>query len=261
MMMSILRRFQKKPTSPPRLVTSSSSSSSMTIPSNLTTNASTTRNVITSSPNERKRTAPETIIKDVPTSKRVSTPSSQHQSPPRQTVSSVDVFTKSSPSSRNKNREKQTDELIAKNAQPKSSSPTTPVPSQSVPPSSVRPRFIPQPITPPSPLQRPPTISTTITTGAPRPRQPASVVIKQPLVPVAAPSQTSTKAIEQVSSNVTENNARSSSKSTIEHQTPNTPNEEDENQLLKLNESADIVDTFALIDEALLEADHLLELM
>jgi hypothetical protein len=91
------------------------------------------------------------------------------------------------------------------------------------------------------------------TTKASRPRQPSSVVIKRPLVSVPAPSPTSTKPIVQVSSNT--------SKSTVEHQPSNTPNEEDENQLLKFNESADIVDTFALIDEALLEADHLLELM
>jgi hypothetical protein len=64
---------------------------------------------------------------------------------------------------------------------------------------------------------------------------------------VAVPShQTSTKPIEQIPSNTTENNIS---------------NEEDENLLLKLNEPSDVVDTFALIDEALLEADHLLELM
>jgi hypothetical protein len=126
-------------------------------------------------------------------------------------------------------------------------------------PSSVRPRFTAQPITPPPPP--PPLQQVSTTTRAARPRQPPSVVIKRSLVPVTTPSQPSTKPIEQVSSNINENNALSSSQSTVEYQTSNTPNEDDENQLLKLNESADVVDTFALIDEALLEADHLLELM
>jgi hypothetical protein len=36
---------------------------------------------------------------------------------------------------------------------------------------------------------------------------------------------------------------------------------DDENLLLESDELTDVVDTFALIDEALLEADHLLELM
>ena len=36
---------------------------------------------------------------------------------------------------------------------------------------------------------------------------------------------------------------------------------DDENQLLTLDESINEIDTFALIDEALLEADHLLELI
>jgi len=250
-----IERFQKQPISPSRSVTRSSS---ITTASNITTNSSPARNIITSSPNERKRTAPETIIKDVPPSKRVSTPSSRHQSSSRQMTSSVDVSTNSSSSIRDKNREKKTDEFIAKNVQQKNSSSTKSALSQSVLPSSVRPRFTPQPITPPSPLQQPP--SSTIT-RPPRPRQLPSVVIKRPSVPVTAPSRTSTKPIEQVPSNITKNNASISSKSTVEHQTSNIPNEEDENQLLKFNESADIVDTFAFIDEALLEADHLLELM
>jgi hypothetical protein len=255
--MSLLRRFQKKPISPPRSITCSSS---ITTTNNITSNSSPTRNVITSSPNERKRTAPETTIKDVPPSKRVSTPSSQHQSSSRQVASSVAISTNSSSSIRDKNREKQTDKSIAKNVQQKKSSPTISAPSQSVLPSSVRPRFTPQPITPPSPLQQQPPSSTI--TRAPRLRQPPSVIVKQASVPVTAPSRTSTKPIEQVPSNITKNNASSSSsKSAVEHQTSNIPNEEDENQLLDLNESADVVDTFAFIDEALLEADHLLELM
>jgi len=253
--MSLLRRFQKKPISPPRPVTCSSS---ITTTNNITSNSSPTRNVITSSPNERKRTAPETTIKDVPPSKRVSTPSSQHQSSRHQVISSADISTNSSSSIRDKNKERLTHESIAKNIKQKNSSPTTSAPSQSVLPSSGRPRFAPQPITPPSPLQQ--SLSSTITKVS-RPRQPPSVVVKQPSVPVTVPSRASTKPIEQVPSNITKNNASSSSKSAVEHQTSNITNEEDENQLLDLNESADVVDTFAFIDEALLEADHLLELM
>lgn len=218
----------------------------MTTTSIVTTNSIASRNIVTSSSNERKRTAPETIIKDVPPSKRISALSLQHQSSPRQTTSSIDVSTNSSPSIRNKNSEKKADESITKKS--------SPILPQSTSPSSVRPRFVPQLITPPS--------SSSITTTATRPQQPRQsppVAIKRPLVPVTAPSRTSTKSIEQVSSNTTKNQAPSSSKSTVEHQTVNTPNEEDENELL--NDSADVVDTFALIDEALLEADHLLELM
>jgi hypothetical protein len=124
-------------------------------------------------------------------------------------------------------------------------------------PSSTRPRFTPQPIVPPS-LQQPSTSSTRTS----RLRQPPSVAIKRSLASVIVPSQTSTKRSEQVSSNTTGNNAAAPSpKPTVERQTASILNEEDENQLLKLNETTDVVDTFALIDEALLEADHLLELM
>ncbi len=210
--------------------------------------------MITSSPNARKRTAPETTIKDAPPSKRVSASPSQDQSSSRQTTSSRNVSTDSHSSSiRDKNWEKQTNEFIAKTGQRKnSSSTTTTVQSESVFSSVVRPRFTPQPIVPP-PLQQP-------STKTPRLRQPPSVVIKRPIVSVAVPSQTSTKPIEQIPSNTTANNV-SPWKPTVEHQTSNIFNEEDENLLLKLNEPSDVVDTFALIDEALLEADHLLELM
>jgi len=209
--------------------------------------------VITSSPNARKRTAPETTIKDAPPSKRVSASSSQDHNSSRQTTSSHNVSTDLPSSSiRDKNWEKQTNEFIAKTGQRKNSSSTTTVQSESVFSSVVRPRFTPQPIVAP-PLQQP-------STKTPRLRQPPSVVIKRPVISVAVPSQTSTKPIEQIPSNTTENNV-SRWKPPVENQTSNISNEEDENLLLKLNEPSDVVDTFALIDEALLEADHLLELM
>ncbi len=196
--------------------------------------------MITSSSNARKRTAPETTIKDAPPSKRVSASPSQDHHSSRQTKSSRNVSTDSQSSSiRDKNWEKQTNEFIAKTGQRKNSSTTTTVQSESVSSSVVRPRFTPQPIVAPA-LEQP-------STKTPRLRQPPSVVIKRPVISVAVPShQTSTKPIEQIPSNTTENNIS---------------NEEDENLLLKLNEPSDVVDTFALIDEALLEADHLLELM
>ena len=118
---------------------------------------------------------------------------------------------------------------------------------------------MPQLITPPSASQQP----STTTTTSPRIRQPPSVVIKRSLVPVTAPSSTSTKPIEKISSNTAGNHtlAPVSSTPTVGQQSLNLPNEEDEHQLLKLNDSTDVGDAFALIDEALLEADHLLELM
>lgn len=116
-------------------------------------------------------------------------------------------------------------------------------PTKSMPSAPERPRFVPQLITPP-----------TTTTTSPRIRQPPSVVIKRALGSETASSSTSAKPTNKISSNTTGNHTPAPVSS-------NLPNEEDENQLLKLNESTDIVDTFALIDEALLEADHLLELM
>jgi hypothetical protein len=149
------------------------------------------------------------------------------------------------------NRKKQVDELVTKTPQSKSGSPTT-ITGPSLSP--VRPRFTPQPIVPPSALQP--------STRTSRSRQPPSVVLKQPLVPITAPPRTSTKTIEQISSKIVEQNiSPPPPKSTVELKTLIMTNEEDENELLELNESSDVVDTFALIDEALLEADHLLELM
>ncbi|CAF4844739.1 unnamed protein product, partial [Rotaria socialis] len=98
--------------------------------------------------------------------------------------------------------------------------------------------------------------STTTIIKTSRIRQPPSVAIKRPLTPMMTSSQTLTKAIEQIPINIAENKT-STTKRTTE---PQTPNQDDENQLLKLNESSDVVDTFAFIDEALLETDNLLEL-
>ncbi|CAF3937838.1 unnamed protein product [Rotaria sp. Silwood2] len=248
-----IERFQKKPISPPRSI---NSSTSITAINNMNTNLSTNRNVITSSPNERKRRATETTIDDTPPPKRMSNSLSQHQSSLRQRISSLNTSTHSSLlSSQDKNLEKQTDESSAKIFERKSSSSTTMEPRQSIISSSVRPRVIPQLIV--SPSLKP---SSLITTKTPQPRQLSSVVIKQPLTAIMMASQTSTKSIEQTPINITDNKS-SSTKRTAEPQSSNTSNQDDKNQLLKPNESSDVVDTFALIDEALLEADHLLELL
>ena len=152
-------------------------------------------------------------------------PSKRVSISPRQTASTSNVLTNSPSSIRNK----QTNEPIAKNVQQNNKS------------SPERLRFTPKPITGPS-LQPPSSTNKT-----------PPVALKRSLVPVTASSPTSTKTIVQVPPNT--------SKPTLEQQPSNSLNEEDENQLLKLNDSSDIVDTFALIDEALLEADHLLELI
>lgn len=197
-----------------------------------TTNALSSRSVVTSSTNQRKRTAPETTVKDTPPPKRLSN------------ASSPNVLMNSSPSIVNKNPVKS----VGK---------TTLSPAKSVPPAAERPRFVPQLITPPS------TEPLSSTTKSPQIRQPPSVVIKRPAVPPTVPSSTSTKPMAKISSNIVEKQTTPpvSSKSSAEHPSSNISNNEDENQLLKLNEPTDIVDTFALIDEALREADHLLELI
>lgn len=141
-------------------------------------------------------------------------------------------------------------------------SPIKPIPSQTVlTTSTVRPRFIPQPITAPSVQQ--PSLSST---GTSQPRQLSSVVNNKrhlaTVTPVSSSSSSSlpTKPNEQTSIKSTEK-IISSSPSKPATTVSNIPNEEDENQLLKLNDSADVVETFALIDEALLEADDLLKLI
>ncbi|CAF0785439.1 unnamed protein product [Rotaria sordida] len=249
-----IERFQKKPISPPRSIICSTSITAM---DNTNINLSTNRNIITSSSNERKRTAPDTTIEDTPPSKRISTLLSQHHSSLHQEISSLNTSTHSSSllSSHDKNSAKQTNESNARISQSKNSSSTTLVPHQPVTSFSVRPRFTPQLIVAPS-LQS----SSSTTTKIPRPRQPPSVCIKRPLAPMMTSSQTSTKRIEQIPLSVPDSKS-SPSKRTTESQLSNIPNQDDENQLLKPNESNDVVDTFALIDEALLEADHLLELL
>ena len=166
-------------------------------------------------------------MKDTPPPKRLSNPSSSN------------VLTNSSPSIVNKNPVKP----IAK---------TTLSSVKSIPPATERPRFVPQLITPPS------TEPFSSTTKSPQVRQPPSVVIKRPAIPPTVSSSTS---MAKISNIVEKQIPPVSSKSTSEHPSPTIPNKDDENQLLKLNEPTDVVDTFALIDEALREADHLLELI
>lgn len=123
---------------------------------------------------------------------------------------------------------KEVDEFLAKTTQPK------PVPLL-----SLRPRFVPPPVQrqpPPPPLM-----------PRAQPRQPLTVPAKRPSAPVITPPEVLTKAPEPA--------APTPTLATINSK------EEDENRLLGLNEPTDVVDTFALIDEVLLETDDFLELM
>ncbi len=147
-----------------------------------------------------------------------------HKKSPRQTFSSTSSMNESA-------WKRSVDEFLAKTTQPKITVLPKPVPLL-----SLRPRYIP-PLVPQQPMVR-----------HHRPRQPPTVAIKRPLAPVITPPS---KPIEQVPSN---NIPPAPSP-------PILSKEDEENQLLQLDELTDVVDTFALIDEALLEADQFLELM
>jgi hypothetical protein len=265
----IFRRFKTKPTSPPRSIVSPS------LPT-----PTTPRNIIPSSPSERKRSAPEPLVNDSPPSKRLSTTSIQqennhprttigdlcsppsnshrthnhyHQRPPRRRRSSSSSSSSSSPERKSPSRQNpsipsssssmneldwknEVDKFLARTVQPNQRLPMPQFLPQPVPLLSLRPRYRPPPPPPvihrhPPPPSQQPRIQ--------RPRQPLSIVPKRPVAPVITPP------IEQPPPN--------NISSVI---IPN-DDDDDENELLK----TDVVDTFALIDEALFEADHLLELM
>lgn len=99
-----------------------------------------------------------------------------------------------------------------------------------------RPRFVPQPIRPPSPLSINKTKST-------------PVMIKRPPVTIPTSLEMSKKSVDEDKS------------TNISTESVKTLNEENGDPLLKSNEPSNVVDTFALIDAALLEADHLLNLI
>jgi hypothetical protein len=128
---------------------------------------------------------------------------------------------------------KEVDEFLAKTTQPKLTVLPKPVPLL-----SLRPRYIPPLLPPPLPQPMVPRY---------RPRQRPSVAITRPLAPVITPPQVPSKPVEQVPSPPAQS-------STI-------LKDEDENKLLELDEFTDIVDTFAFIDEALLETNDFLELI
>ncbi|CAF3412578.1 unnamed protein product [Rotaria socialis] len=225
-----IERFQKKPNSPPRSIVCSTS---ITTVNNMTIHSSTNRNVITSTTNDRKRTIPETTIADEPPPKRISSSLSHNKSSPRQPATSLNSAIQSTLSLSSHEK---------KSTQSKNSATTT---------NGTHHHAISSPA-----LQQSSLTSTTTIIKTSRIRQPPSVAIKRPLTPMMTSSQTLTKAIEQIPINIAENKT-STTKRTTE---PQTSNQDDENQLLKLNESSDVVDTFAFIDEALLETDNLLEL-
>ena len=253
----IYRRFKQKPPSPSRSVVNPSSTS--------------TRNVINSSPNERKRPTTDQTTNDSPPLKRLSSQqeSNHHHhhnsttigdlcSPPpsprrshtrhqrrRRSSSSLSPSppplqrkvplrqTYSATSSMNESAwKREVDEFLAKTTQPKL-----------VPLLSLRPRYIPPPQQAPPPPPQP-------LMPRHRPRQPPSVAIKRPVAPVKIPPEVPAKPVEQVVSTPAPTPAPAP--------TSNTSKEDDEDRLL---ESTDIGDTFALIDEVLLETGDLLELL
>ncbi|CAF1124354.1 unnamed protein product [Rotaria sordida] len=281
---SRIERFKKKSISSPRSVVNTPSSSS--IP---------TRNIVTPSSNERKRPGPESSINDSPPSKRVSSQqennhyhnatatttttttigdlcsptsnsrrtrdhhhhrhrsssssssSSQRKSSPRKTYSLKSSMDDST-------WKKEVDEFLAK-TKPKIPLPSPIMPCQPVPLLSLRPRYIPPPPPPPPSQQQQKPMIPRHPPPSQRPRQPSSssVANKQPVQPVVNNSSpVPSKPPEQIPSS--NNNKPPIQSLTIS-------NDEDENRLLELDEPTDVVDTFALIDEALFEADHLLELM
>ena len=175
-------------------------------------------------------------------------------SPPQVTVSlsptaaNTKHLTNNKTTSPPNERKRTVPEAILKTTPPPKRLATSTSQDQSLPTSvspTTRPRFVPQPIEAPSSSKKPSRL-----------RQPPSTVIKQFLAPM-----TKAKSIEQIPSNKSLEKPPSTAKPIANCSTSNSINEEDENQLLKLNEPTDIVDTFALIDKALQEADHLLELM
>jgi hypothetical protein len=149
---------------------------------------------------------------------------------------------------------KEVDQFLAKTVQPKKLPQTSNVSRQPMPLLSLRPRYVP-------PMQQ--------RMIAYRPPPPPPLMGQQRMRPApvvshiryaASSVSTFVKPIEAVPSKIIENKI---SVPPLVHQPlpTNTTDVDDENQLLELDEPTDVVDTFALIDEALIEADNLLELM
>ncbi|UJR10445.1 hypothetical protein I4U23_014649 [Adineta vaga] len=259
---SRIERFKKQPTSPPRSVVNS------------------TRSVINC-----KRSAPEQSIEESPPTKRLSSQQdpnySHHQTstigdlcsppppPPSNSRRSHERHRRrrrSSSSSRSRSRsrspprksppsrstypstssmnetawKKQVDEFLARTTQPKATFSTRPIQRQPVPLLSLRPRYVPPPLLSlPHVMPRPP-----ISNPRPRQSRPTTTPRRRPSAPViASPSNP----VEQTP--------------TKSNSTPIVPSKDDEDLLLESDEPSDVVDTFALIDEALLGVDEFLELM
>ena len=257
----ILRRFKPKPTSPPtRSVVC----------------AANTRDVPTISPNERKRAAPQSPVADAQVAKRpsmssqsqdgqhgratigdlYSPPSSSHRtstrqhqrrsppprkSSPRQTRHSPNRSESSYPSMNASDWKQEVDRFLAKTAQPKRPLPTSVVLPQPMSLMPLATRF-PRPQQVRAPL--PPFRSAPIQRLRPPPLSPA--IAQSPVKPSSLPIQAN---------------------KIISAPPPSPPPpltssiDDDERQLLEMDEPTDVVDTFAMIDEILLEADHLLDLL
>ncbi|CAF2389470.1 unnamed protein product [Rotaria sp. Silwood2] len=190
-----------------------------------------------------------------------SSSSSQRKSSPRSTyplTSSMDDST----------WKKEVDEFLAKTTQPKNFLPSITMPCQPVSLLSLRPRYIPPPLLPQQQQQKP--MIPRQPPPSQRPRQPSSVAYKQSAPPVVnnfspVPSkpteQIPSKPTEQIPLKPTEQIPPNNNNPPVQSPTILKEEEDEEDKLLEPDGSTDVVDTFAFIDEALFDADHLLELM
>lgn len=106
------------------------------------------------------------------------------------------------------------------------------------------------------PHYTPPSVPQQSIASRPRPRQPTSHPNnKRPFVPVSIPA----KPVERPVTPPPPSTPAAPEPTPI--QRPVIVRDEEEDRLLESDEPTDVVDTFALIDEVLLEADNLLELM
>lgn len=211
----------------------------------------------------RRRRRPSSSSSSCSSSSSSSLTSSQKDSSPRQTYtpnSSMDDLT----------WKKEVDKFLAKTSQPKHFSPSNPVLSQPVPLLSLRPTYIP-PLLPLSQHKRP----STPRHQPPfqRPRQSLSNFNKRSSAPVVSGPSSQVQAQAQPKTNEPIRNqsidqvpakpiVEASSISVEKLPSNDTPTiqssamlQDEENELLELDEPTDVVDTFALIDEALFETD------
>ena len=179
-------------------------------------------------------------------SRRTSTRQHQRHSPPprksspRQTRHSPNESETSYPSMNASDWKQEVDRFLAKTTQPKRPLPTSivlPQPVSHLPLATRFPRPQQMRAPPPPPVRSAPM-------QRPRPALPPPVIAQSPVKPPSLPTPVS-KIIP----------------APLPPPPPTSSIEDDESRLLEMDEPTDVVDTFAMIDEILLEADHLLDLM